>query len=405
MSDQSQFYNPRPDRMALSGSGFQWPRLTTSQRTSLPVGLGDAGLTVFDQTLAEPWYWDGTAWVAFGSGGGGGGTYETIYSGATTTPQVSLWTIVDGRATQVGLDAQVTTGSTSITTGQGITFDGHWDLSPIGTTLAIFSSTNCTYAGFAPGTLANLSTLYFNGCTFTTFDISGIQNQCGLSLVGCTIPTLTLTPSSVYNVVVHFGTYGDLDFTGCPDLNSITMSSDTPPTFSTLTCGDVTVTGSATLTSISIGGTQGVYGDVNVTNCTALTSVLLDSSGTYPNVPEFDSLNFSGCTSLTSIATSSGEVKTPSLDITGCTALTTISLPSDTLVTVTLSTLPAAITVGLQGCALDVASVNAILVALDANGLSGGVVYLDLGTSAAPTGAGIVAKASLLTKGWTAVTN
>jgi hypothetical protein len=338
-------------------------------------------------------------------GGGSTGPYVTIYDNASVTPQAALWTIVDGRVTQVGLDVRATTGTTAITTGQGLTFDGDFDLSPIGATLATFSSTNCTYGDFAPGTLANLSSLYFSGCTFTTFDISGIQNQCGLSLVSCTIPLLTLTPAAIYNVVIQFGNYGNLDFTGCPNLNSVTITSDVPPTFSTLTCGDVTITGSTTLTSLFIGGTAGVFGDVAVTNCTALTSVLFDSPGTYPNVPDFDSLNFSGCTSLASITTSAGEVKTPSLNVTGCSALATLSLPSDTLATVTVSTLPAATTVGLQGCALNVASVNAILVALDANGLSGGVVYLDLGTSAAPTGAGIIAAANLVSKGWTVAIN
>jgi len=338
-------------------------------------------------------------------GGGSTGPYVTIYDNASVTPQAALWTIVDGRVTQVGLDVRATTGTTSITTGQGVTFDGDFDLSPIGATLATFSSTNCTYGDFVPGTLANLSSLYFESCTFTTFNISGIQNQCGLSLVGCTIPSLTLTPAAIYNVVIQFGTYGDFVFTGCTDLNSITITSDVPPTFSTLTCGDVTINGSTTLTSLTIGGRQGFYGDVAVTNCTALTSVLFDSGSTYPDVPDFDSLNFSGCTSLSSIATSSGELKTPSLNITGCSALATISLPSDTLVTVTVSTLPSATTVGLQGCALNVASVNAILVALDSNGLSNGEVYLDLGTSAAPTGAGIIAKNNLIAKGWTVATN
>ena len=338
-------------------------------------------------------------------GGGGGGAYVTIYDGATVTPQVASWTIVDGQGTQVGLDARVTTGTTAITTGQSITFDGDWDLTPIGATLASFTSNNCTFGDFAPGTLANLSTLYLGNCTFTSVDLSGLQNQVALSLVGCTIPTLTLAGGGFYNVVVHFGTYGDMDFTGCPDLNSITMSSDTPPTFGTLVCGDVTVNGSATLASVLIGGSQATYGNVAITNCTALTSVSLDSPVTYPDVPEFDSLNFSGCSLLAILSTNGAEVKTPSLNVTGCTSLATISVPSDILTTVTLSTLPAATTVGFQGCALNVASVNAILVALDANGLSGGQVYLDLGTNAAPTGAGITAAANLVSKGWTVATN
>lgn len=337
-------------------------------------------------------------------GGGGGGSYVTIYDGATVTPQVSSWTILDGQGTQVGLDARVTTGTTAITTGQSITFDGDWDLTPIGATLASFTSNNCTFGDFAPGTLANLSTLYFGGCSLTSVDLSGLQNQVAFSLFNCTIPTLTLAGGGFYNVVVFFGTYGDMDFTGCPNLNSITMSSDNPPAFGTLVCGDITVAGSATLTAITLGGNQATYGNVNASNCTALATVLL-LGGITPFIPSFGSLNFSGCTSLATLTTAESEISASTLNVTGCTALTALSVFSTTLTTVTISTLPAAGSVGFQGCALNVASVNAILVALDANGLSGGQVYLDLGTNAAPTGAGLTAKANLISKGWTVATN
>jgi hypothetical protein len=70
MSDQSQFYNPQPDRMALSGSGFILPRLTTTQRLALTVGANDTGLEVYDTTAGSLYLWNGTAWSAVGGGGG-----------------------------------------------------------------------------------------------------------------------------------------------------------------------------------------------------------------------------------------------------------------------------------------------------------------------------------------------
>ena len=63
MSSQSYIYNPREDRIAATGAGFQLPRLTTTQRLATVVGPGDAGLTVFDTTLGVLWTWDGAVWT------------------------------------------------------------------------------------------------------------------------------------------------------------------------------------------------------------------------------------------------------------------------------------------------------------------------------------------------------
>ena len=54
---------------------------------------------------------------------------------------------------------------------------------------------------------------------------------------------------------------------------------------------------------------------------------------------------------------------------------------------------------------LDATSVNDVLQSADASGKLNGNLYLDSGTNAAPTGAGITAKANLITKGWTVLTN
>jgi len=56
-------------------------------------------------------------------------------------------------------------------------------------------------------------------------------------------------------------------------------------------------------------------------------------------------------------------------------------------------------------CALTQTSVNNILVSLDTAGQSNGTVHLDNGTSAAPSGAGLTAKLSLVAKGWIVYTN
>ena len=77
MSDQSQFYNPRLDRMALTGAGFILPRLTTAQRLGLTVGANDAGLQLFDTTAGAIYLWNGSAWSAVGGGGGGDPILET----------------------------------------------------------------------------------------------------------------------------------------------------------------------------------------------------------------------------------------------------------------------------------------------------------------------------------------
>ena len=50
--------------MACAGSGFQLPRLTTTQRLALSVGFNDAGLQVFDMTLQSVLVWNGTSWIA-----------------------------------------------------------------------------------------------------------------------------------------------------------------------------------------------------------------------------------------------------------------------------------------------------------------------------------------------------
>ena len=362
-------------------------------------------------------------WVS--SGGSGG--FVSIYSGATVTPQAATWTILDGRVNQVGLDVEATTGTTSITTGTSLTFDGTFNLNPIGATLATFSSAACFFGNFSPGTLANLSTLAFSDCTFTSIDVTGCQNQLAFSASGCVCPTLTTQNSpGLYSFYAFGGTFGNLNFSGCPELTSVAILTNVGLSYTNALTGTVTITNLASITSATFAGSlfaglTGTYGAISITGCTSLvtvnlsqatltsvdlsgctslTNLYLDATGNY-------SLNLTGCTSLITFDLGFNYCDIVSLNLTGCSVITGIetSLGTSALQTVTLTTVPLLEYCRFPGAALNVASVNAILQALDANGISNGTLDLSGGTSAAPTGAGVTAKTSLQGKGWTVTTN
>lgn len=66
MSIQSYFFNPRDDRMRLTGNGFQYPKVNTATRLALTVTTNDAGMMVYDYTLRQMFLWNGTAWKRLG---------------------------------------------------------------------------------------------------------------------------------------------------------------------------------------------------------------------------------------------------------------------------------------------------------------------------------------------------
>lgn len=94
-----------------------------------------------------------------------------------------------------------------------------------------------------------------------------------------------------------------------------------------------------------------------------------------------------------------------SINTTGLTRITSIDASDNSLSTINIDTSIHLVSVSLENNSLDVASVNDVLQKLDSFGNLSGEVYLDLGTNAAPTGAGITAKNNLLAKGWTVTTN
>lgn len=78
MSSQSYFFNPQDDRMSCAGSGLQLPRLSSTQRLGLVVGINDSGLQVFDTTLQASFVWTGTTWVPSSGSSGEVDTVDNI---------------------------------------------------------------------------------------------------------------------------------------------------------------------------------------------------------------------------------------------------------------------------------------------------------------------------------------
>lgn len=131
-------------------------------------------------------------------------------------------------------------------------------------------------------------------------------------------------------------------------------------------------------------------------NCSGLTSFpLIDtSSGTSF---EFAWRGCSGLTSFPTINTSSSTNFRFAWFV--CSSLT--SFPAGVFDTCPATNFEGAFT----GCALTQASVDNILVSINAAGKSGGTLNMNGGTSSPPSATGIAAKNSLIGRGWTVTTN
>lgn len=168
-----------------------------------------------------------------------------------------------------------------------------------------------------------------------------------------------------------------LDVSGLTNLLSVDVSD----------CDAVNSEGEASLTSI------------NVSGCTALEELRVDDSNFSTGMPnltgltsltyfDMDQSNISGDIDISSLSTLTG------FDLNGNAGITSVQLPEAALNNVDLS-----------DTALTEMAVNNILQWLDGNQVENGNVYLDGGTSAIPTGAGLTAKANLQGKGWNVTVN
>lgn len=179
-------------------------------------------------------------------------------------------------------------------------------------------------------------------------DLTGDQNLRKVYGNGATLDSLTLTDctaiTEIYlNSLVSLTSFA---FGGCAalqliELDGFTLNGLTIPDLPALT--DFALSNSANLTTLTMGASPLLL------NLTAQSNALLTSFG------------IGGCTGVTSLY--------------------------------------------LDGCALTEGAVDAILAALDTNGLSNGEVDLSGGTNAIPSAAGLASKASLEGKGWTVTVN
>ena len=78
MSAQSFVFNPRERTLAATGDGFSFPAMSTTQRITLVMLAGDAGMEVYDTTLRQVFLWDGSAWIPQSGGTSSITTYDTV---------------------------------------------------------------------------------------------------------------------------------------------------------------------------------------------------------------------------------------------------------------------------------------------------------------------------------------
>jgi hypothetical protein len=139
---------------------------------------------------------------------------------------------------------------------------------------------------------------------------------------------------------------------------------------------------------------------VNLSGCTSLQTLRLDDSNFAAGIP-----NLSGLTDLSYIDMDQCSI-TGNVDLSMLPALEEFDLGGNAgLTSVTISDQQPLRYVNLYDTALTEASVNDILETLDNNGIEGGSVNLQSGTSAAPTGAGATAATNLEAKGWSVTVN
>ena len=86
MSSQAYIFNPTERTSAAAGDGFSAPRLTTTDRNALSLGVNGKGMMVYDTTLNNLFIWNGSAWESVPSSGDAGadGTVQYNDNGIVT---------------------------------------------------------------------------------------------------------------------------------------------------------------------------------------------------------------------------------------------------------------------------------------------------------------------------------
>ncbi len=233
---------------------------------------------------------------------------------------------------------------------------------------------------------------------------------------------------------ISFNQLTALDVTGCNALTRLTCNDNLFTSFDATGAPELTellIFDNAALTTLKVIGMTALdhldcsfcgLSTLNVSGCVNLTFIACDNNASLASInltvcPRLDSLlcnscaitalDFSGCTLLTQLICYNNPIV--SLDVTNCQILSIFhAFSSASLTTVNATGCTFLTSVLLYNCALSVATVNAMLVVLDAEAVVG-AVDLSAQTPAAPPDAGppdgAAAKASLITKGWAVTTD
>lgn len=249
-------------------------------------------------------------------------------------------------------------------------------------------------------TCTNVTTLQLWNSNFTgsLLDLSGCSNLKAIQISG----NPNLSAIDVTNNPL-------LDFLYCQDDNISSIDLTNNPELKTLGINGNILT-SLDLTNNTKLTTLLAYQNTSLSSITGLSSLTdLVTFNVYncsiPSINLTSNVNLEtvvvGGTSLTSINLTSC-TKLKLIDATNSISITTLNLPS---------TVPSLRTVRIGGLSLTQSEINSILVKLDANGLTGGTFNSadtgssGSGTNAVPSGSGLTAKANLIAKGWSVITN
>lgn len=312
----------------------------------------------------------------------------TTVSGSMEFTSSSISSLDANSLTSIGVELNLTScgnlmtlSMTSLTTvGVDILIDCNLLTTITLTSLQTVSSgTNAVVTQFQI-TAPNLTSLDLSNLTSIGLASSGASF--GLTLSVASLVTMSLPKlSSVAAATSIFCNSGPVNFSA-----PLLVTTD----------GDIDFDNNTLLASLSLPAyqTNGELFDLH--NCTALTTLSLPSL-----VSVVDTLRFDGCTALTSVScpslTTISNIGLNPFGSANCPLLTSTNFPvlvcADGLV------------YDLAGCALVAASVNQMLHRGVVSGTTTGTYNLNGGTNAAPSGAGVGDKATLIGLGNTVNTN
>jgi hypothetical protein len=259
----------------------------------------------------------------YSSGGGGGGTYNTIadfrtwLSSASANSASNPYNVtlnisdIGGNYYAAGNLGNVLRSSAGTNKYVNITLGGN-SLQ----TISVDAVKNCTtLVGITiPSSVDSIGITAFQGCSnLTSVNLgSGVKSIGNNAFENCTSLAIITIPSSVTSI----GTYA---FGRCTRLNSVTISSG----ISRISIGNYAFDRCTNLESISLPNGVTSIGNYAFTGCTNLPSVTIPGS-----INTFGNNAFQNCTNLTSVTITSGVQSIGPSAFLNCTNLTSVTIPN-----------------------------------------------------------------------------